>query len=387
MSPSLRSAIERWFVRHGVPQLVEGYTAERRMDTRALPLIAVWLVLGTVLFWGTREDWSPALNGLGVVGTLSAVGIGVWLLRKAWGHWVLGREVPATYIFALGPLVAAPSAVVHASWLEGIGSGLNALLGVGIIYVTVGVGLAEIAGWSLRRLHAELVQIVSLLSTTLPVLLILVFFLIFSAEVWETAHLLAPSELLLVLALVGAVAVLLVVSAIRTEMRAIQVADSATLCALAEATPAAAFVTDKQAYSVAPLTALQQFNLHMLAVIAQLIQSLFVATFVTGSLVVFGVISLPVALQERWIGEAATVLLEFELLGEARALSLELLTVTALLGSIVGLYFTGLAVTDSVYRQSHFDRIADELRTLVAAHAVYVTALRESDTKPARANI
>jgi hypothetical protein len=39
----LRREIERWFARRGVPQLIEGYSSERAMDSRAAPLIALWV--------------------------------------------------------------------------------------------------------------------------------------------------------------------------------------------------------------------------------------------------------------------------------------------------------------------------------------------------------
>ena len=52
-------------------------------------------------------------------------------------------------------------------------------------------------------------------------------------------------------------------------------------------------------------------------------------------------------------------------------LTVELLTVVVLLGGVVGLYFTGLAITDSAFRPSHFERLLDEVSLLVAARAVY----------------
>ena len=68
--PAVTSAlmldIERWFVRRGVPQLIEGYSTEARMDARATPWIAAWLVIGTILFWGTRPDWPIAANVAGI---------------------------------------------------------------------------------------------------------------------------------------------------------------------------------------------------------------------------------------------------------------------------------------------------------------------------------
>ena len=47
-----RRSTERWFVVRGVPQLIEGYSSEQRMDARAAPFIAGWIVLGTLFVWG-----------------------------------------------------------------------------------------------------------------------------------------------------------------------------------------------------------------------------------------------------------------------------------------------------------------------------------------------
>ena len=61
-----RAEIERWFAARGVPQLIEGYTTEQRMDARAVPYIAGWIVLGTVLLWGRRPSLSLTENALGM---------------------------------------------------------------------------------------------------------------------------------------------------------------------------------------------------------------------------------------------------------------------------------------------------------------------------------
>jgi len=54
----------------------------------------------------------------------------------------------------------------------------------------------------------------------------------------------------------------------------------------------------------------------------------------------------------------------------------ELLIVCALLGGIVGLYFSGLAISDPAYRSERFDRDVASVRELIAARAIYVHALR-----------
>ena len=49
MDAQTRRAIERWFASRGVPQLIEGFSSEQRMDARAGPYIAIWIVVGTYL--------------------------------------------------------------------------------------------------------------------------------------------------------------------------------------------------------------------------------------------------------------------------------------------------------------------------------------------------
>jgi hypothetical protein len=373
--PELRRDIERWFLRRGVPQLVAGYTSERQLDNRAAPLIVGWLVLGTAVFWGVSPGRSAAANLLGSLGVLAFVAVG-WLAQ----HWLRGRRrwapgmrLDAIDVFSIGPLIGIAAGVVDGSLREAIVAGLNVMLGIGAIYIVVGLGLIEIGLWSLGRLQGELFRIVGLLSRTLPVLLILVLFLMFASEIWEAAHGLAGAELTAILALIAGIAVILVLTGIRAEIGGLPPDDWGAVEALASDTPAAPLLSvprDPQR-AVAPLTFRQRVNVTALLLIGQLIQSLFVALIVMGFLVVFGLIAIPGALQDRWIGEPAVVMVEFSFIDETRALSFELLAVTAILGSVVGLYFTGLAVNDAAYRPAHFGRLVDEVRPLVAAHAVY----------------
>ena len=71
------------------------------------------------------------------------------------------------------------------------------------------------------------------------------------------------------------------------------------------------------------------------------------------------------------------MVLEFSLANEPRTLSAELLVVSAVLGGIVGLYFSGLAISDPSYRSEQFDRDVDGVRELLAARSIYADALRE----------
>ena len=98
-------------------------------------------------------------------------------------------------------------------------------------------------------------------------------------------------------------------------------------------------------------------------------------------LVVFGLLVVPASVQEQWISAPVTVVWEFDLLGETRILSAELLIVSALLSGIVGLYFTGLALTDNAYRSEHFTTMLEELRQLFSVRSVYLAEVRSEGTE------
>ena len=379
LPPDVRADIESWFVRRGVPQLIADYATERSMDARGRPFVVIWLVVGSFLWWGTKPDAPLWMNLLGGLLVLVTMGLGVAVIRKIRGQvmWWVDRRLDALETFSLGLLVAVPSGLIGGSWGIGIRNGLNALIGMGVIYLVVGLGIGEIAWWSLKRLRQELAQITGLLARTLPVLLILVLFLLFASELWEAAHLLTSVELIAVVALLAVVAATLVLTTFRAELRTFSSTPVDQLRSLAASTPAAALVETVDLRGVPELRTLQRLNLSVLVLLGQLIQSAFVALVIAGFLVVFGVLALPASLQESWIGQDVTGLATFVFLGETRLLSQELVTTSVLLGSVVGLYFTGLAVTDSEYRTAHFDRLIDEVRHLLSAHVFYAAALHE----------
>jgi hypothetical protein len=274
------------------------------------------------------------------------------------------------------------SAVVEGSLRELLIATLNALLGIGIIYVAVIFGLVEITVWAGGRLREQLTSIVGLVARTLPLLLILVAFLLFSAEIWEAGHALEPAELLAVIVLLGVVASLLVVTTARAEVRQLEDRPWAAIVVDAAATPAASLASGVSDATPPPprLTWLQRSNVVSLMLVNQLLQSAFVAIVVMVFLVIFGLLVLPEAVQERWVGEPVRTALDFELLGERRTISAELLNVTALMSGIVGLYFTGQAVAEPGHREEHFAHVVAEVAELLAARAVYGAAVeREAD--------
>jgi MFS family permease len=381
LAPAERLAIERWFVRRGVPQLVEGYGSEARLDARAAPGIAAWLVIGTALFWGVNPAWPAILNVAAATGTVLFVALAFlairWLRRRP-PIWRL-MTFDVIEIGLLGLLSAVPAGLIDGSLREFVIAFLNCLLGIGLIYVAVLFGLIEVAWWALGRLRTQVAGIVGLIATTLPILLILVAFLLFAAEIWEAAHALHGGELAALIGLLILIASLLVVTTFRAELARLdeEPTDWEAVVREVEGTPVQAIalgMPPPQARTP-PLGRLERINLTALVLINQLLQSAFVALLMMAFLVAFGIIALPAEVQERWIGEPITSLGRFDLFAEERRLSAELLSVSAMLSAIVGLYFTGLAITDSANRGDQFRRAVAEVRQLLSVRAVYLAAL------------
>ena len=379
MEAETRRAIERWFASRGVPQLVEGFRSEQRMDARAGPFIAVWIVVGTYLVWARRPDESLIDNvvagTIAVVASLLAIGAFLWVRRHL--PFDLTSKFDLVDIAVIGIVPGIAAAVVHGSPVVAIGLIPTVLLGVGVIYLVTGFGLLELAGWALGYLRAQLGQIVTLVSRTLPVLLILVVFLLFASELWQAAHTLGGADLAAVIGLLLLVATILCVNRGQDEIEAIEASlDLEAIAPLLEGTPAEPLAARVWSGETPPrrLVWQERLNLLFLMLISQLLQSMFVGLLVTIFLVALGLLAVPASVQEVWVGEPVRTVVAFELFGEPRLLSAELLITAGLLGGMCALYFTGLALTDAAFRAEFHERVVGDVEQIMAVHAAYLAS-------------
>jgi hypothetical protein len=225
--------------------------------------------------------------------------------------------------------------------------------------------------------------VVELIARTLPVLLILVVFLLFAAEMWEAAHAMSWLELGLVLLLLLVVAALLVVITFARELRWLEGrTDVDGVLADATGTPAEPLAGGGGTglLPAPPLPWLQKANMTLLVAVPHLLQAIAVGVVVMAFLMAFALIVVPASVQAGWIGAPTRDLVTFVLLDELRTVSEELLIVCSVLGGIVGLYFSGLSITDASYRTEGFDQQVSNVRQILAARALYVEALRARDS-------
>jgi hypothetical protein len=373
-----RREIERWFSARGVPQLIEGFSTEQRMDARAVPYIGFWLVTGTLLLWGRRSEADVAeqvLVGLVALGATLAV-IGAILLLR--GHLPFrNTRLDLVDIAIIGLVPGIASGVVSGRWATVPGIVGYVLLGVGVIYLVIGFGLAEISWWALGHLRAQLGQISTLVARTLPVLLILVVFLLFASELWQAAQTLGGADLAAVIALLLLVASVLVVTRARDEIARLEAGLTGEAVARRlHGTPAESLASvARRASRARPLRWLERTNLIFLMLVSQLVQSLFVGMLVTLFLVALGVLAIPEEVQAEWASlDPIRSVIGFELFGEDRLVSAELLVTAGLLGGMCALYFTGLALTDSSYRAEFHARVVRDVEEIMAVRAAYLAS-------------
>jgi hypothetical protein len=377
-----RRQIERWFAARGVPQLIEGYSTEQRMDARAVPFIVAWLVIGTFLIWGRRpraDLGAQILVSLAAVAVILVV-LGLVLLLRRHPPFRANARLDLLDIALIGLVPSVVAAVVRRqpiALLDVLGVAGFVLLGVGLIYLVFGFGLLEIGWWALGHLRTQLTQILTLLARTLPVLLILVVFLLFASELWQAAHMLGGADLVAIIVLLLLVASLLVVTRARAEIGRLEETERAgdAVATRLAGTPAEPLAG---AMLAAPpprrLRWLERINLVFLMLLSQLLQSLFVGLLVTVFLVALGVLAIPASVQEQWVGEPVRTVRGFELLGEPRLVSTELLVTAGLLGGMCALYFTGLALTDAAYRAEFHARVVADVEEIMAVHAAYLAS-------------
>lgn len=389
-----RRAIERWFAARGVPQLIEGYSTEHRIDARAVPLIGGWIVVATVVIWLLRPaiyfagrslgdvrmrgsaDPSPAAD-LGatlvaLVATGLLIGTVLWIRRHPPFGSHTRLDVLDIAVVGLAPGAVTAALAGDAGAVPGIAAFV--LSGVGVIYAVVALGVPELSGWGLRYLRETLPSIATLVARTLPLLLILVVFLLFAAELWQVAHALGVGDVVVVMALLAAVGGVLVVTQASEEIRAIEErGPTEPVDDLLAGTPAdnPGGRLPPPAGTPRPLRRLERLNLMVLMLVSQLIQSLFVALMVALFLVALGFVAVPTSVQAAWVGAPVRDLLQLVVLGEPRTLSSELLVAAALLGGTCGLYFTGLALTDATYRAQFHARVVSDIERIMAVRSVY----------------
>ncbi|MGN7978677.1 hypothetical protein ACTJJ4_13960 [Microbacterium sp. 22195] len=371
-----------WFRLMGLPTFVPLRRWFTDLPRRVAPLIASVTVARFLLqdlvddaievaveFFGT-DEWAIFASVLVLIGIALAI---------AWTAYALLRGLlrrlrpPVGTTVATAAIVLCLAGLIVGGYLmtpdATVGPVLSALaLVLGCVLFT-GMGGGALLTWASRLAVRNVSAIGYMASIALPVILMLVVFAFFSGEVWQMASALGWRSIWTVALVVGALAVVVVLSVCAKELDDdMHVQGHEHRLALVVGTPAEGWMRESTPHR--PLHRAQRINLLLVMAVAQVLQAVFFAALLWMLLVVIGAIAIPYGVVELWVGAgSASMPLEvvrIEVASATLPITVNLLKAAALLSVIATLPFVFSAVSEARYRERFFDPIMADMRRAIA---------------------
>ena len=376
-----RDRCERWFVRRGLPHLIDEYTATDDIFTRMAPFLAGVVFLEFFLAFGDRwTGWSQAVAFLGGIAAL--VG-GVVLVNRIRGRrsfqlpddigvWELALYV----VLPIVPTVIGSQGSAVDNAVSVVAFNL-VLLAVG--YVVTSWALIPMMRWSFGQVRRQVTDVANLAMKSLPTLLIFSAFIFINAEMWQVANdFTLPLFGMVMLLLVGIGGIFIFVSVRRLTV------DLARFSAWGDVRPRCANTPveeiipadDEPAPDTPPLVRRAEWNVNLLLFVAQGIQVLLVSLVITTFYVVFGLLTVREETLLQWttVGELTYErdwAVDIAIFGTDLIFTRQLLLVALFIGMFSGLNFAVQVITDDTYREEFIADMTAEVRDALAVRAVY----------------
>ncbi|MCL4292367.1 MAG: hypothetical protein KJ056_04985 [Acidimicrobiia bacterium] len=386
-----RGQVERWFLRRGLPHLIDGYSASRDVLTRAAPVLA--LVFLVEVLGAPKRSFPVWLDAVAVAAGF-AILLGAWaLVNRLRGRRPLalptdvGRTEVAVFVLVPPLLPLVFGAQVGSAVVTMLA---NAVL-LGVVYLGASYGVVPTTRWAAGRLARQAADVFALLVRTLPLLALFVTFLFLTAEVWQSAGTVHGFTYALLLGLVFTVGTVFLVMRTPRDVAELGVFESwAEVRRLAEGTPAEPLIDPAAGSDRAPVAGLpglsrrQWGNVGLVLIVSQGLQILTVSLLIGGFFLLLGVLTVSEATTQAWSG-SAHVLASVHLDGRDLVLTEQLLRVAGFLTAFAGLNFTVYLVTDPTYRAEFREEVVGEVRQALAVRAVYLAALGGAAGSPGSA--
>ncbi|MFK0239691.1 hypothetical protein ACIQTX_02435 [Microbacterium sp. NPDC090281] len=389
-SPKLRSAkrdADRWFREQGLPTFVPLRRWFTDLPRRVAPLIA-WVAVSAYLFQDGLEvvfelaldddsaAWEILLVPFAVVIFVLAVGL-------AWAAYFLVRTLLRRLPVGIGTTIALILIACCIAFTIVYGYSTQPDATVGPVFSTIlvlvlcilatGMGGGAMISWASRLAVRNASAIGHMASIALPVILMLVVFSFFSAEVWQMASALSWGSIALLGLVVAALAGIVVLRVSASEI------DDHAHAPTAEQRAALLIDTPAEGRTPAPgppgrLRAPQRINILLAMTIAQLVQALFFAGLLAALLIVIGGITVPTGVVGIWLGPGSATqplaVQPLEFFGLKLPLTVNLLKAATLLSVIAALPFVFSAVSEARYRERFFDPIMADMRRAILVREV-----------------
>ena len=378
-----RDRTERWFVRQGLPHLIDHYSVREDVLTRMFPFLGLVVFLELFLVFGDR--WAGIGQALAFLAGVALMLGAFVVVNRLRGRpaWMMPDTVGAPELLLFFVLTAIPTAI----GADGARSeNLLIVLGVNLAILVVGFvltawGIVSMMRWSVGQVWAQINDIANLVMKSLPILLIFSAFIFLNAEMWQVANDFTLPYFLCVLGVVlgiGGAFVLLSVRRITVDLaRFSRWADVRPYC---DATPVADVVPadDDTPPDPPPLGRRAEWNVALLLFVSQAIQILLVALVITAFYLIFGLLTVRADTLLQWTTLAEKDLTSdtywgspWAVFGSELIFTRQLVLVAAFIGMMSGLQFAVQVVTDEAYRSEFAEGMTEEIREALAVRAVY----------------
>ncbi len=367
--PTGPDAVERWFVRQGLPHLVPGYGRPGVVLARSTPLLVLLYLAGTVVAVGSVEHWADGVLSVVVllgawVVTAVARGRGPFHLPRR-----LGRGELALFVFGPG----LTDLIIHQDVALALGSAGVAVVLLGLVYTGTSYAVVPLVVWGVRRSIDLLPRVGTLLVRALPTVLFFSAVLFLTGEVWQVTGTLRGGPYVLTLLLLFGVGASFVLVRVRGDLAAVERFDSWDEVRVRLAgTPLEAAVLPADGAPPPPaLGHRARANLGLASLFTQGVQITGVALGVFGFFVLFGFLTMPADKVQALaaLDAGPTVLVTLRTQYATLAITPELLRVSGFLAAFSALYFTVSIVTDEAYRTTLRRELDDDLQRALAVRA------------------
>jgi hypothetical protein len=387
-SDALLGQTERWFVRRGMPTMIDGYGFVQHVLPRMLPALAFVALASLAWLVPLRTAGSGRWLLLALVLALT---LSVWATISVFVRR-LPRFSPAATFVILAAYAVAPIAVplLQLAVDDDITPPLGNVVGpMGFVVffaaAFAATSLATTYGFgtllrdAIRHALHDLRNSVHLLGRALPAMLFVTLFLFFTGELWQAMNRLTWWRLALVVGLFALVTVLAAAARLRDEIgRVEQDLSPPLLSAACKGTPLARVPIDElmrdRRLRAKPLDGRQSRNLLLMLATRQLVQAVVVGLALFAFFIVLGLIVVTPETAEQWIGSppVPSVVLP--------TMPVALLRNATLFAAFGSMYFAITSMTDADHRKQFFAPVIDDVERTLAVRAVYLAVRDDSQT-------
>lgn len=379
MADDLQNKVEKWFAKEGFPLLRRGRIPRPTLELLAV-IVFVFLAL-EVLLIGWSMDRSIVWNLIfGVIGVVLFLALALYPWPKNpisdLVYWVDFIAIPVIPALVLGPFWPRIFVMLP----------VNVLLVMAWLALDEGIEIFPLVKWALGQTLKQLPHLARVLGNALPILLLSVTLLFFTAEIWQVAgHL--PGGLLALVLLVflalGFTAQAVHIAALveqyeKTQLdklkrkRVEEVLEKTQLAGLAQAS------VPRKFRRLTPLNVLGKVNVFVVLLFAQSIQIFAVCIILAALFLAIGMVAVPATIQSSFMNVSNSpspavidYLFSWQLLGRQFAPTSYLLKMAAFIGVFSYLYFTFYAATNPKYIDTFLPHIHLRVRQMLLVRHYY----------------